>query len=225
MVTKSMIFNDCSVNIFTDASICKINNYTYGCPGYSVYIGESMIDEGCCIDYGTTNNISELNAIFIGVKQAQKYQNYKYIRIFSDSQTSVFALRDRIFNWINNVKDGYLYGSSKNPIANQDKIMEIIYYIIYNNIRIEFYHQKGHVDFNNSNSLLNALRVFKDSNSIRSDIDLEVIRMISYANDHVDKFTKSVLKNTTLKQSNLYNAISFGYTPFDINNYKQLIYK
>lgn len=222
MIYKPMIFNQNSVNIFTDASIASINGEVIGCPGFATYIGDIIVNQGYCIDRNSTNNYSELHAIFMGIQEAAKYQNYKYIRIFSDSQTSIYALRDRIFKWVHNVRGGALYGTGSLPIQNQDIIMEIIYYIMDNNIRVEFYHQKGHVNFNDPDKLLRALDTFKHSNSINAPIDLDVIRTISQANDHVDRYTKLML-NQDLYLQDKYNAISFTYIPFNTNEYRGLI--
>lgn len=224
MITKGAIFNKESVNIFTDASITTYNGMTIGCPGYAVYVGDLIVDLGYAIDYDSTNNYSELHAILLGVIAASKYQDFKYIRLFSDSQTSIYALRDRIFKWITKARKGQLYGTSKAPIGNQDIIMEIIYYILDNNIRIEFYHQKGHVPITSIDKLDYALYTFKDSNNINAYIDMEVIKAISSANDHVDRYTKFILDNY-IPQVQLYNAVSFGYVPFDTTKYKELIMK
>lgn len=223
MIYKSMIFNNDTINIFTDASILTLDTgEIVGCPGYAVYLGDIMIDQGHTIDRNSTNNYSEFHAIFMGVQQALKYQNFKYIRLFSDSQTCILALRERIFNWIGKAKGGLLYGKSNQVIKNQNILMEIIYYIIENNIRIEFFHQKGHVNINKSDDLTRALYVFKDSNNINAYLDLEVISLLSQANDYVDRYTKLMLeKNLVLEDK--YNTISFFYNNFNIEKYKELI--
>ena len=62
-----------------------------------------------------------------------KYKNnYKYIRLFSDSQLCIFGLRQRIYSWINNINNGYICGYDGNPIKNQEIFIEIAYFIAQN---------------------------------------------------------------------------------------------
>ena len=74
------IFNKDTLNIFTDASITTIrkpgHNETIGCPGAYVIGGDKELDLQTQILRNSTNNNSEITAIFMGVLEAQKYRNY-----------------------------------------------------------------------------------------------------------------------------------------------------
>lgn len=230
MLMKRDMFNNDSVCIFTDASLCKINNITSVCSGACVYVGDLLIDQTFHIMHNSTIQQGELYAVLLGVLEAVKYGNhFKYIRIFSDSLTSILAIRERIFKWVNNLdQDGNLRGFDNNIISNQDYIMHIIHMILLYNLRIEFYHNKGHINYHDTNRLNYANEVFAKSNHITERIDNELIRMISIGNDQVDRYTGFMLyyhyNNSYFNTTGLIPAVSFsGYYPFDVNLYKDLI--
>ena len=63
------------------------------------------------------------------------------------------------------------------------------------NIPINFYHQKGHVDLNKQKLLDKAYEDFKITNNIKDDVDMDIIKCISFYNDIVDVDTKDTLSN------------------------------
>lgn len=211
------------LNIFTDASIKNRPNGKFsGCYGATAVVCDTIIEEMCRVNTDTTNNNSEIKGIRAGVHLALKYRNnYQTINIFSDSQISVFGLRDRIFNWT--LKDGILINKSKEPVKSQEVYYEIINMILANHLYINLYHQKGHVD-NNYNNLIEAEHVFRSSNSIRYTIDLNVIRYISVWNNHIDTITRNTLLTY---DKNIVYRDAIHYEPFIFNKstYKQLIGK
>ena len=70
MIKYTDIFNDKTLNIFTDASVYKTQNETLGAPGYVAVIGENIVDERSIILRESTNNESELYAIFMAIQFA-----------------------------------------------------------------------------------------------------------------------------------------------------------
>lgn len=221
MIFTKDVFNNASVNIFTDASILNINNMIVGCAGYCTVIDSSIINYGYKFIQETSNNEAEFLAIYLGLEQLQRYNNSNYnLRLFSDSQTSIFALRDRIFNWIKPNKD-HLIGSNNKPVANEKMIMQCVELILRNELNIGLYHQKGHVSINNMESILNAANVFKNSNYISDDIELDIIVKISYANDYVDKFTKEKLREYSV--GNIKYPVSIIFNRFNIDKYSSLV--
>lgn len=226
MWLKRNIFNSESVNIFTDASLSKDGDDVIVCSGFGIYIGDVLIDQKFDIIHRSTISVGELTAIRMGVYEAIKYQRFPYVRIFSDSQSSIFAIRDRIFNWVNQAQNGKLLANDGALIANQELIMEIVYYILQCNLHIEFYHIKGHIRFNDFDELQHAKEVFSDSNFITDKIDDILIRTISMYNDQVDKYTGIMLNLYRSSQKYINptpQCISLGYAPFDTALYKQLI--
>ena len=194
---NSDIFTPEAINIFTDASILKINSVeTIGCAGCILVFGE-LIDKNIQEDYqiirNTTSNNSEIKAIRLGIQNVLKYKNqYKKIRLFSDSQISIFGIRDRIFNW--KYINGTYIGTEGIPIKNQDIFLEIVYTILENNLNIEFYHQKGHVTYT-PRSIKDAMHVFIASNNIREYVDESFIKQISIFNNMVDNNSRNYLDN------------------------------
>lgn len=221
MIFTEDVFNNVSVNVFTDASILNINNITVGCAGYCTVINSNIINYSYKFIQGTSSNEAEFLAIYLGLEQLQRYNNGNYnLRLFSDSQTSIFALRDRIFNWIKPDRD-HLIGSNNKPIANEKMIMQCIDYILRYDLNVGLFHQKGHVSINNIESILNAANVFRNSNYISDDIDLDIIVKISYANDYVDKFTKEKLREYSV--GNIKYPISIIFNRFNIDKYSSLV--
>lgn len=228
MLLKRHFFNSNSVNIFTDASLRSINGVTSVCPGYSLYIGDILIEQNYDILHNTTINRGELYAIMMGITAAARYQNYEKIRLYSDSQTSIFAIRDRIFNWVPTEIDGALFGKDGRPISNIDYIMSIIYYILQCELHIEFYHVKGHMKINDYNDLQKAKHVFATSNRINDHIDDQFIRQVVMGNDQVDRYTGMMLNmhiQDMIYRNKNKSLISIGYAPFDTEQYKSLIGK
>lgn len=218
MCNNSILEN--SICIFTDASLVKINGKFIVSSGCKVYDNGILIFEDHFLQYDSTVNRGELYAILMGINSIYNYNNIKPIRLFSDSQTSIFAIRDRIFNWINN-SNNTLIGSDRKPIANTDIIMEIIYSIINNNINIELYHVKGHVNINNKNDLYNAQNVFFKSNNIL--LDLGDIINISKYNNEIDIYSRRMIDRKFSTINN--NVLLFEYDNLDVELYKSLINK
>ena len=203
MIMLKHLINKDSLTIFTDASIkAKPDGTNYGCPGFVAVDGNGIIDSGYIVYDNTTNNDSEIKAIRMGVMAANKYKNnYKYIRLFSDSQLCIFGLRQRIYSWLNNINNGYICGYDGNPIKNQEIFIEIAYYITQNNLNIEFYHQRGHISLTNPTQLEKARNDFLKFNEFSpgTEIDMELVKTISYYNNMVDQTSRNTL-NSVLSQ-------------------------
>lgn len=221
MLLLTDIFNDESLNIFTDASM---NSYgTIGCAGFIAVHGGldkrfPMLhtESRTQIIKKATNNISEARAVIMGLYEAIVYQNrYKHIRIFSDSQITILGIRDRIYNWKVSKKTHDRFVGSGGAIKNQDLFLEMLYIILENNLSVEFWHQGGHVNFNDQSSIDKATHVFTVSNNIRDTIDIELIRAISYYNNFVDRNTREILYSTDLLHTNPVFPIKYKYCGFD----------
>lgn len=227
MISKSQLCNNRSVAIFTDASLKTVNGVTSVCPGYAIYLNGVLIEQNFYILHNATVNQGELYAIMMGVYASVRYRQIGQLRLFSDSQTSIFAIRDRIFKWINNVKedDGLLRGGDGQVILNQDRIMDVIYLVMAQNLPIEFYHLKGHINPNDANDMKKQREVFARSNGLTDTIDNELLRWISQCNDYIDRYTGIMLDMHIADQQFVQhpNAITMGYVPFDTIRYKQLI--
>lgn len=229
IITPESVFTEDALNIFTDASIQSTTYETIGCAGAILvhgYLQNNVKDNHYQIIRRTTNNNSEIKAIRLGVMNALKYKNqYRVIRLFSDSQISIFGIRERIFKWKLN-KDGVYVGSEKTPIKNQDVMLEIVNFMIDHDLKIEFYHQAGHVNYKNNNDLLDAIHVFAASNNIRDVISYEFMSTISQLNGIVDNDSRNLLKS--IDKTNLpYDVYNEPWhyigNEFDRNRYVELI--
>ena len=219
------IFTPDAINVFTDASIKKLRSgETIGCAGSIAVFGEPKTrneQERYQIIRNTTSNNSEIKAIRLGIEQILPYKNYyKKIRLFSDSQLSIFGIRDRILNW--KFYNGKFIGSNGAPIINQDIFSEIVHTILENDLYIEFYHQKGHVGFTDK-SLNNAMHVFTVSNNIRTYVDMLFIKQITVYNDMVDNNSRQKLENICRLHNRQYiEPLIFEPDIFDKSRYREL---
>ena len=194
-----------TLNIFCDASIQKdvfsLYKETVGCPGYICMTYDDngypvILDEGFRILRHSTNNEAEITAILMGVEKAvQMRHQFKTINLFSDSRICIQSLRNWIFNWVNNRdKDGIMYGSGGNYVANQQIISKVVTTISINNLNINLWHQKGHVNTRLQSHIDNAKKLFMSENNV-SGVSDEFIMKISYFNNKIDQDTKIHLSN------------------------------
>lgn len=227
MLTFNQFFANGILNIFTDASM---NSYgTIACYGALGVFGEVdkrlpllRTEFTSNIAKDVTNNIGEALAVQLGIYMAIQNQQYFHtIRIISDSQITIFGIRDRILNWRESKRNpGVLIGSN-DVIKNQEYFLEMLYLILYHNLKIQFWHQAGHVSFSEK-GLESAKHVFCTSNGIRDDVDMELIRAISLYNNHVDRTTRARLYTEDLSLFNYIDPIKYEYKGFDKDKYYKL---
>lgn len=220
MLNIEDIFNDNSLNIFTDASIQEIGHNQYiGAPGYVAVSGDNILESGYDVIANTTNNNSEIKAIKMGVFAAEKYKNaFQTIRLFSDSQLCILGLRERIFKWVQQVnQENKLCGYDGKPIASQDIFLEIANYIVFNNLSIQFFHQRGHINVLSQDAVMKAADTFHHVNNM--EVSLDLMKKLSYYNNMVDEMTRSKLSiNNALNEACIFNLVG----KVDINGYYQL---
>lgn len=216
------LFGQDVLNIFCDASIMKLENETIGCPG-SVVIGPStdIVDGSIQLLRQSSNNNAEITAILMALQQALKFRSdFPIINIFSDSKISVYGLREWMFNWARSIKDGVLYSSSGEPVANQQIFLHIVRLVVSTNLNVNLYHQKGHVSDRN---LLPAKQLFLESNGILISDD-EAIYISKY-NNYIDILTKQELQKVDINAlfPQLSNPLLYGLDKSVLPDFKSLI--
>lgn len=233
-MNKSSLFNSKSICIFTDSSFRQNENCSKGqaigtaAPAVCIYQNDTCVEQTFQIINNVTSQQGELYALLLGVIASYKYKLFPNIRIFSDNQTSVFALRRRIFKWMAETAKGNPMLGDSGKIKNQSLIMAIVYTILANNTALELFHVKGHVKINSPNSMEEATRMFKTSNPfVGKKISADLIRQIAIGNDTVDRYSTLMLENYLEKSKydipKAVNSISFSYAPFDVQRYASLI--
>jgi len=140
------------INLFCDASIDLQKKVA--CAGCEVLMQNEFnelhrLNKRYIIQLHATNNSAEVLAIWIGVVEAIKlrqYYPYAVFRLFSDSKISLCGVKDWMKDWVRRSDgSGVLKSSSGQPVMNQQTFIEIYNLIIETGLRIEFYHQRGHV--------------------------------------------------------------------------------
>lgn len=192
------IFNPYTLNIFTDASVRIIGDYFVACPGavaVMTFNGKPYIcNQQAYLSYDSTNNSGEIQAVRLGLYLANQYKyKFKIINLFADSNICISGLNVWLDSWIKNAKNGLFISSSRKVVENQETFKNIIDDIITNQLYINFYHQKGHVNTKDINSMNNAVEVFKTINNINPSMNL--VEKISGFNNDIDIMTKQYLDN------------------------------
>lgn len=202
------------LNIYCDASMTQIDGIPYGCPGAVAeqYIKEedrSIIRQNSVLILSNaTNNQAEIYAILIGVTLAINLKSeFDAVRIISDSRISVEGLRNWIYSWVQNSKNGVLMSSSGQPVANQQLFLYVFYSILQNLTRCSLCHIDGHRREYNANDVTKTLANFRKTNNII--VDEPTIRRYIRYNNLVDNLTRNILVNEMSK-----------YPMVDINNYQ-----
>ena len=183
------------LEICCDASIKTYpNGRTFGCAG-AIATGYNIKKIKVIPD--TTNNRSELFAMFLAIKLAEELQvmtRFDEVIIYSDSKFTVFGLKVWMDKWLSSRDaNGIMYGYNNEPVKNQELFGMIISYMVKNNLRFNIRHQKGHIN-QTEKKLQIADRVFFESNGYH--LDRETLSRISFYNDIIDKTTKQVLMTT-----------------------------
>lgn len=212
---KETFVNKDTLNIFTDASLRKDanpdNNTT--CAAAIAFVGDDIIDRQFRIFVGETSNYGEIKAVRLGVELALAHRyNFSSINLFSDSQISIFGVRDRVFNW--RIIDDQLVGYANKVIKNQTEFLDVINLVTNNNLSINFWHQKGHVDGTNIKNLMYARSTFFESNrpfgSTQTNTDIQFIKYISNCNDMVDHYSRDMLYDVSVNKMRVVNPFNFS---------------
>lgn len=193
--------NEDTVNIFTDASIKKINiggEDTYiGSPGADAYyMGECVYSLRNIIPL-CTNNESEIVAIRMGLNIAANLRPDMKINLFSDSKLSIYGVREWIYNWVRNEHDGIIYGTG-GPLINQQHFLLAVYSILQMNRPVNLYHIRGHRNPSNYKDRKIFSESFRRENKISNILDEQLIDFFISANDYVDKTTGDLLSKYKL---------------------------
>jgi ribonuclease HI len=195
------VFNMKTLCVFCDASTTPGNTEVIGAPGaIAVTVGidgnTALIDSSYMLLRMSTNNESEMTAIQLGVNLCSKYKNnFDSFLVFSDSQISIFGLREWLPTWVKYSRKGELKNQTGKSIANQEIMKSIVITIVNRRLKIRFFHQKGHAH----NKVENTVVTFANSNNllITPELGLE----LSNWNDFVDRFTGEVLEKADLSFS------------------------
>ena len=215
------------LEICTDASICTFaNGRTFGCAGALCI---TTLEEDYLVSQDTTNNRSELLAVYLGLKLGKrimdKNPNYKSIIIYSDSQLAIFGLTKWMPGWMKTMdSNGIIYGSNGKPVKNQELFMCILSFITANKLKVAFKHCSGHVRYTSTKMLKLANDAYYKSNG--EYLRPEDIYKIAFYNDIVDNKTRNYLQSINpdiypiMDYSNNYQVMAKYIVP---NNYTNFI--
>lgn len=220
MIKYENIFNNQTLNIFTDASIRPLRKEYVGAPGFVAVIGDNVVKRDVRILRESTNNESELYSIYMAVQYAlQNRDKVTVINIFSDSKFSIYGLREWMFKWVNNIKFDELYNSSNKPVSNQSIFLAILYTILEYNLKINLYHVRGHFTQFKVNQFIH---IFSEYNFLSEYIDKRAALKMIECNNDVDLYTRKALYIDTLP-SKLILPQYVAREDIDMEQYKELL--
>lgn len=181
------------LNIFTDASIITSNRgETIGCAGAICAENNNLCKFEVLRD--CTNNIAEITAVELAIRLAlENRELFDEVNIWADSQWSIYGLTKWNRSWVRNMINYIMFNSSSEAVKNQHLFLGIMKLIVDNNLKVNFYHIKGHVDEKNIKSINHAVSVFNRSNNATISRDKMYSAVIM--NNMVDNHTRNILKS------------------------------
>lgn len=186
-------------NIFDIYADASINLETkLGCSGIILVDRkkDKIIDERYYVKIDATNNMCEIIAIWMAIYRAIELlysQSLPFqVNIFSDSQISLFGIRDWITTWVANRKGNTLINSS-GSVSNQEWFSDSYYAIISSGIKLKFFHQKGHVDANNYKSIYASDKLFRTANGITMNMAGTTPQVLAKYNNLVDNHSRDII--------------------------------
>lgn len=206
MISKNIIFNCNTVNVFTDASVKKHNDgITESIAGsllqYQFYDENHQIKSNeiikCTRLIPSTNNEGEIYAILMGIQmciehKSKSKKDYKY-NLFSDSKISIFGLREWYKSWISNgIIHNDLINSSGEVIKNKQIFLRCFNSIITSKINIDLIHIRGHMN-NDPKKYKQFIDNFVSSNYFSEYPSDDLAMSLIYYNDIVDRTTRDML--------------------------------
>jgi ribonuclease HI len=203
-------YNGKTLNIFSDASMIKSTKQYIGCYGSIAVTCDDIIDQHYSICSCTTTPACELRGIRSSIIFAIKYgYGFETINIFSDSQISIYSIREYMFKW--KIHDGNFYTGGGTIAKNGSLIMEchrLLQHPELQDKNINLLHQLGHINTSKYNDLIKSSSEFSAANNVVGTIDLNFIRYIASYNNMVDHQSRSILRRAN-KRNNYEDAIEF----------------
>lgn len=194
--------------LFTDASVdgkvdMKNGNIVVGGVVVVHQSPDTVIDVKRFPFKHCTNNYGEMYSIYAAIKICQNLAvrfGERSFTIFSDSQYSVYSLREWIYGWYRNVYNGndIIYTSSGSQLKNRELIDSIILNVVYSQgLRIKLIHVNGHTDEIKKNFVNTLIRSnfpsnFQVSDEYYSRLRNELKRLLKY-NIAVDNMTRDYI--------------------------------
>lgn len=142
------------LELFTDGSSIINDKVRASASAYAVYIKDQLIKDGTEFYNNGTNNLAESSAILEGLNRVNKMikkVDKKYIHlpveihVYADSLITVETCREWIYKWIERSRNGILYNSSGDEVANQDVFKQIYKKYLINDMYIlKFFHVNSH---------------------------------------------------------------------------------
>lgn len=186
-----MADNKKTINIYTDGA-CAGNQEENNLGGWGAVLEYGKhTKEAYGGEINTTNNRMELTALVKALEMLK--EDGLNIRVFSDSSYLVRCMNEE---WYKNWQKNGWKNANKKPVENQDLWEKIIEYLPKHNF--SFYHIKGHVNLNSTNTDVDRLYkkfVAKNGNSFSKDDFRYLIKMNNVvdalANEGIDSISES----------------------------------
>lgn len=183
-------------DLYVDASINL--DKKVGCAGMALVDRkrDQMLDSRYIVKENATNNMSEIIAIWMAIYRAIELlytENLPFhVNIFSDSQISLFGMREWIPTWIKKRQGDIIYNTA-GPVYNQEWFLDSYHAILSSGLKLKFWHQKGHVDPNNPRSIFISDKTFRTSNVNSMHMIGTTPQILAKYNNYVDNTSRDIL--------------------------------
>lgn len=206
MISKDLFFKDVdTINVFTDASVKNHGQVTESIAGAVIHLNKGANINVPLLRYTrlipSTNNEGEIYAIYMGILACLDIKNIFPDRaftfnLFSDSRICILGLREWYDSWVNNtiqMQTDHLVNSSGQEVKNQQIFLRCFNTIINNNLKINMYHIRGHINLNSKESRKTFAKDFRESNHLRELPSQDLIAELVRINDIVDTSSRALL--------------------------------
>lgn len=155
-----------------------------------------------------TNNFGEIHAMAVGLADAYNYLTAKeqkdfVINVITDSKISHTGLKEWIYNWIKNQRDGVFYNSKGEPVANQEEFKAA--FAVMTKLKetgnVHLYHIKSHYPIKKIKDLKKYFETFN-----RLKLTDEEMLFVYEQNKACDESVETAYREF-VKNKNIYNNL------------------
>lgn len=204
------IFNNTTINLFTDASVRRVGDSFESAAGLMIWSDTKELIPVPPISFRrlfpSTNNEGEVYAIYMAVKSAIEINQFVSTQLtfnlFSDSLISVMGLTKWYKGWVENavsMSSTKLLNSSGEEVKNQQIFIRIMNLLALSKLHINMYHIRGHIDATKETSLKKFMMDFARNNHVT--ITAELARSLIYFNDKIDNYSRQILDSKEIPAS------------------------
>lgn len=198
---KNLNFGKDTINIFTDASVKKIDTSTVGVSSVYVYRGTDILVSSSRTISEPTIIEAELYSIYLAIQEVAKLadESVKYINIYTDSKGAKEILTNSVFKWVANCYDGkVIHKSADKELSYSDLLFNILHAITWNDLELHIYHIGAHTPMSSFTKYKDDVKEkFKLINKLDTDVSDQFIKNLCIGNHMADSLCSYIMRTTS----------------------------